>query len=126
MNAMSIGKRLAIAVVTLVAASQTAAWAGPPYFIGEWGFYHHCPPGDYSFLHYWTPGVYRVRMWVHPSNLDQFVPAADVPIESELVKQKCIPRPPMPNAPYVAPEAYYGRRAPSTAGIFDRSLYDVK
>lgn len=125
-NVMSSPKRLLAVSLLVIASLQSAAWAGPPYFIGDWGSYHHCPPGDYSFMHYWTPGYYKLRSCVHPSNIDQFVPAADVPVSGEMVKQKCMPKPPMPNTPYADPEAYYGRRHPSVAGIFDRSLYDWK
>jgi hypothetical protein len=88
----------------------TTASAGPPYYIGEWGWLQHCPTGDYSFLHYWTPGLFRVRANVHPANVDQYVPAPAVPIAGSFDKQPCMPRAPAPTLPYANPESYYGRK----------------
>lgn len=104
-----IALRLFLAMAA-IACLHAAVTAGPPYFIGEWGWVQHCPKGDYSFLHYWAPGVYKVRACVHPSNVDQYVPTPGVPILDEFSKQRCMPKCPQPNAPYANPDGFYGRK----------------
>ncbi len=89
---------------------QAAASAGPPYYLGDWGWTRHCPQGDYSFLHYWTPGYYKARSFVHPSNVDQYVPAPAVPVVDQFSKQRCMPKASEPSRPYADPEGFYGRR----------------
>jgi hypothetical protein len=88
--------------------------AGP--YLGDWGWCWHpardCPRGEYSALHYWTPGLYKVRMYVHPSNLDQYPPGPSVPVPAtfETTKYPCRSIPTAPTAPYADPAAYFGRQ----------------
>jgi hypothetical protein len=92
-----------------------AAPAGP--YIGDWGWCwhqgHDCPRGDYCWLHYWAPDLYKVRAWVHPSNLDQYPPGPSPtpPVGYEYNRYRCIAVPPAPSTPYADPAGYYGLSA---------------
>ena len=57
-----------------------------------------CPRGDYSPLHYWTPQAYKLRAFVHPSNLDQYPPGPSEPVPAgyEWSEYRCPSLPPMP------------------------------
>src|SRR5262245_27506108 len=76
-----------------------------------WHIGRDCPRSDYSPLHYWVPEAYKVRMYVHPSNLDQYVAGPAAPIEPtfEITRYRCRTLPPMPSTPYADPATYYGR-----------------
>jgi hypothetical protein len=90
------------------------ALAGP--YLGDWGWCWHqdrdCARGEYSPLHYWTPGLYKVRAYVHPSNLDQYPPgpSPSVPASFETTRYRCRSIPPTPSSPYADPTGYYGRQ----------------
>src|SRR5262249_24057752 len=87
--------------------------AGP--YLGDWGWCWHqardCPRGDYSPLHYWTPGLYKLRAYVHPSNVDQYPPGPTppLPVPSQPTTYPSRTLPAAPTAPYAVPAASHGR-----------------
>jgi hypothetical protein len=87
--------------------------AGP--YLGDWGLCWHdskdCQRNEYCPLHYWTPCLYKVRAYVHPSNLDQYPPGTSPPVipTFELNKVRCRTIPPGPTQPYADPAGYFGR-----------------
>jgi hypothetical protein len=89
------------------------ARAGP--FFGEWGWFWHdgrcCQRGQYSPLHYWTPELYYVRANCRPSNLDQYPPGPNPPVQPTYQYQvyPCRYTTPAPTTPYADPTGYYGR-----------------
>jgi hypothetical protein len=91
-----------------------AAQAGP--YLGDWGWCWHqgrdCPRGQYCPLHYWTPCLYKVRAYVHPSNLDQYPPgpSPSVPPSYDTINYRCRSLQPTPSTPYADPAGYYGRQ----------------
>jgi hypothetical protein len=102
-------------ICVLLAAVQAppAATAGP--YIGDWSWCWrpapNCPRGQYSPLHYWAPERYYIRMYVHPSNLDQFAPGPTPPVSPsfDYDRYRCRTTPPAPTAAYADPTSYYGR-----------------
>jgi hypothetical protein len=106
------GRWCAALVLLLGLLAPSPVLAGP--YFGDWGWCWHqsagCPRGDYCPLHYWMPTIYRVRGWVHPSNLDQY-PAGPSPAVAATYlfdRSGCIAKSPAPTFPYADPSGYYG------------------
>jgi hypothetical protein len=107
------GKRIFLGalVLSLGLLAPRIAQAGDCVSFFGWHIGRDCPRSDYSPLHYWVPEAYKVRMYVHPSNLDQYTAGPDAPIEASfnITRYRCRTLPPMPSTPYADPAAYYGR-----------------
>jgi hypothetical protein len=101
---------IAMALALLVPSS---AWAGP--FFGDWGWCWNpapdCPRSQYSRWHWWAPTAFYVRMYLHPTSLDEFPPgpSPSVPPTYIIGKSCCITIPSAPTTPYADPTGYYGR-----------------
>jgi hypothetical protein len=101
---------LAMCVAMLAPSSAMAG----PYF-GDWTWFWHpssdCPRGQYSPLHYQAMELYRVRAFVHPSNLDQYPPGPNscAPSQYNFSNYRCRSQFPTPTLPYATPAAYFGR-----------------
>jgi hypothetical protein len=108
------GRWLAAGAFVLGLLTVGPVAAGP--YLGDWGWCWHqgrdCPRGEYCPLHYWTPGLYKIRMYVHPSNLDQYPPGPCPPVPAgyQTTTFPCRSTPPAPLAPYADPDAYFGRQ----------------
>lgn len=96
-------------------ALMAPATADAGRYFGDWSWCWHpgcdCPKGEYCPLHYWAPGIYKVRAYVHPSNLDEYPagPCPPVPATYETIKYPCRSVPPTPMRPYSDPAGYFGR-----------------
>jgi hypothetical protein len=104
----------AVMALSMGLLAPATVLAGP--YLGDWSWCWHpardCPRGDYCPLHYWTPGLYKIRMYVHPSNLDQYPPGPYPPVSPsfETTKYPCRAVAPFPSAPYADPAGYFRRQ----------------